>query len=102
MAARRSRASGHYAKLRALDGRHPYRRAAPDAYVDYPARRRRDGEVAYFNFELAREMGLVPESHPDRLPASLRRAILDSFSLRIINEYDQQQKLRVQKRDLTP
>ena len=58
--------------------------------MTYPARRRRDSEVAFFNFGLAREIGLLPARHPDEIPASLERALLDSFSLVIVNEWDQE------------
>ena len=91
-----------YPRFRRLDGRHPLQRSAPRATVCYQARRRRDGEVAYFNFALAKEMGLVPESHPERLTPTLCRAILETFALAIINEYDQQHGARFARRDLQP
>ena len=56
--------------------------------VDYRARQVRGSQVVYFNFDLAREMGLIERGHPDRLNPRLRKAILDAFSLVIINEYD--------------
>jgi hypothetical protein len=56
--------------------------------VSYWARRRRDSRIAFFNFELAREMGLIPRHHPDRLDRSLEAALLDTFSLVIVNEWD--------------
>jgi len=74
----------------------------PRGHVDYRARRRRDSDVAWFNFDLAREMGLIPASHPDRLTPGLRRALLDTFSLVIINEYDFLSGLRIPTRDLLP
>ena len=77
-----------YAALAALDGHHPLKSAVPSAYVDYEARRRFDADVAYLNFDLAREMGLLPAGHGDRLDAELRRALLDAFALVIINERD--------------
>ena len=77
-----------YARFDLLDGSHPWRETAPDGYVDYPARYRPGGRVVYFNFPLAREMGLLPDRHADGLNASLEAKILETFSLRIINEYD--------------
>jgi hypothetical protein len=74
----------------------------PRGHVDYRARRRRDSDVAWFNFDLARDMGLIPVGHPDRLTPALRRALLDTFSLVIINEYDFLSGLRVPARDLLP
>jgi hypothetical protein len=70
--------------------------------VTYPARRRRDSQIAYFNFELAREVGLLRADHPDRLDAELRRALLDTFSLVIVNEWDERNGHLPTKRDLLP
>ena len=78
-----------YHRFRKLDGNHPFKHAVPDGYVDYPVRYRGGGKVFYFNFKLAREIGLIPRGHPDALTPALSRAVLDSFSLQIINEYDQ-------------
>ncbi len=91
-----------YSRFRQIDGRHPFREAVPDGYVDYPARRRRDGRVAWFNFDLAREMGLVPRDQPGRLDAELARAVLDTFCLVIVNEWDRAHGLRVSPRDRLP
>ena len=57
--------------------------------MPYPARRRSDARVAYFNFALAREIGLLPPGHADRLTAPLRDALLDTFGLQIVNEWDE-------------
>ncbi len=91
-----------YLAFASIDGRHPYRDAVPGGYVDYRARRRRDGEVAFFNYGLAREMGLIPAGHPDRMLKGLRAAILDAFALVIVNEYDLAHGVRVPARDLLP
>ncbi|MCJ7671625.1 MAG: hypothetical protein MUP67_06205, partial [Acidimicrobiia bacterium] len=91
-----------FARLRALDGKHALQHAAPAAYVGYSARRRRGGRVAFFNFSLARAMGLVPRDHPDLLTQALSRAILDSFSLTIINEWDLARRTPVPARDRLP
>jgi uncharacterized protein YdiU (UPF0061 family) len=61
----------------------------PGAVVSYPARRRRDGEIAFFNFRLAREVGLLPVDHPDAMTQALRRTLLDTFAVVIVNEWDQ-------------
>ncbi len=79
---------GRYRRFRKLDGTHPFRAAVPNGFVDYPARRRRDGEVAYFNFALAKEMGLIARDHPKRLTRPLCDSILAAFALVIVNEYD--------------
>lgn len=80
---------GRYSRLRAIDGRHPLKNAVPAAVVPYAAKRRRDSEIAFFNFDLAREIGLLPARHPDELDPPLRRALLDTFSLVIVNEWDE-------------
>lgn len=77
-----------YGRFACLNGSHPWRDAAPDGYVDYPVRSRPGGRVAYFNFALARELGLVPPGHPERMNARLEEIILETFSIQIINEYD--------------
>lgn len=77
-----------YRRFSKLDGNHPFKSAVPDGYVDYPVRFRGDGSVFYFNYKLAREMGLIPGGHPDTLTPGLSQAVLESFSLQIINEYD--------------
>jgi hypothetical protein len=77
-----------YFRFESLDGSHPWRRACADGYVDYRARRREGGTVAWFNFELAREMDLVPANHARRMTRALERAILQTFAIQIINEYD--------------
>ncbi|HKP98571.1 MAG TPA: hypothetical protein VJ385_22765 [Fibrobacteria bacterium] len=81
-------APGPYDRFSLLDGTHPWRETAPDGYIDYPARFRPGGRVLYFNFPLARELGLVPQGHENGMNAVLEARILDTFSLQIINEYD--------------
>ena len=51
--------------------------------MPYPARRRDDSRVAYFNFDLAREIGLLPVDHPDRMNPTLEKAgrVADFFEL---------------------
>lgn len=98
----RGLAPERYAKLEAIDGRHPLAATAPSAIVSYPARRRRDSEIAFFNFDLAREVGLIPARHPDRLSARLRKTLLDTFSLVIVNEWDEAHGKLPSARDRLP
>jgi uncharacterized protein YdiU (UPF0061 family) len=77
-----------YEKFTDLDGTHPWRTVSRDGYVDYQARYRPNGRVLYFNFPLAWEMELIPSDHPRVINKELERAILETFSLQIINEYD--------------
>jgi len=92
----------HYRHFNRIDGRHPWRDAAPDAYVDYAARTRHGGKVFYFNFELAKEMGLIGGRHPHLLNAALSKAILDTFSLTIINEYDVEHRRKFPAHEIRP
>lgn len=77
-----------YEKFKELDGTHPWREVSPDGYIDYQARYRPHGRVLFFNFPLAREMGLILLDHPATIDKELEQAILETFSLQIINEYD--------------
>jgi hypothetical protein len=94
--------SQSYGGFRQIDGSHPFKSTVPDGCVEYPARRRHDGEVTYFDFALAREMGLIGRNHPDRVTAGLRRAILDTFCIVIVNEYDRANRVVVPLRDQLP
>ena len=50
----------HVREVQEIDGRHPWRDVSPDGYIDYQARYRPNGRVLFFNFSLAKEMGLIP------------------------------------------
>jgi uncharacterized protein YdiU (UPF0061 family) len=91
-----------YEKFKELDGAHPWRNVSPDGYVDYRARYRPHGRVLFFNFPLAKEMGLVPEDHPASINKELEQIILDTFSLRIINEYDLEQGTKFHPESVRP
>jgi len=91
-----------YPRFGRIDGTHPWKRRVAGGFVDYTARRRRDGQVAFFNFALAKDMGLVSQSHPDRLNPELSRAILATFGLQILNEWDYLNRTRVRERDRLP
>lgn len=71
-----------------LDGQHPWMKIVPEGYVPYRVRELKYGEIAYFNYVLAKEMGLLPANHPHRMNNELKKIILSTFSLQIINEYD--------------
>ena len=77
-----------YSAFAQLDGSHPWREVSPHGYLDYQARYRPGGRVIYFNYPLAAELGLIPADHPRRMNARLESAILETFALQIINEYD--------------
>ncbi len=83
-----------YSRFAELNGQHEWQSAMPNSYVLYPVRKIVAGRVVYFNFDLAKEMGLITATHARVLNKKLERTILDTFCLRIINEYDQKQNVR--------
>lgn len=72
-----------------LNGQHPLQ-AIPNSCVLYPVRQLEQGSVTYFNFQLAKEMGLIPNDHPNSMSPALEEKLLETFNIRIINEYDQE------------
>lgn len=91
-----------YTLFSTINGEHPLRQAVPGGYIDYAARRRRNGCVFYFNYALARNMGLIRASHPDEMNPALQRSVLDTFSIQIINEYDLEHNVKGASRDRLP
>lgn len=91
-----------YRRFQEIDGSHPFKAAVPEAWVEYSVRERPGGSVFFFNFSLAKEMGLLPGGHPDRLTPGLERAVLHAFSLEIINEYDLLHGRRISRKLLRP
>lgn len=79
----------NYSNFDQLDGRHPLQQALPQMVVTYKARTRKGGKVAYFNYALAKEMGLIPATHPEEMSSALEKKLLETFSLIIINEFDE-------------
>lgn len=77
-----------YKAIAAIDGRHPLKERAPGTYVAYEARRRPQGQVAFFNFRLAKEMGLIPPEHPNVMTPELAATLVATFGIIIINEWD--------------
>lgn len=77
-----------------LNGHHPWMEAVPEGYVAYPVRTVEHGRLLYFNYDLAKEMELIPKNHPPKMNEFLRTKILDTFCLQIINEYDRLKKRR--------
>jgi uncharacterized protein YdiU (UPF0061 family) len=91
-----------YSAFEQLDGRHPWMDAIPDGYVPYSVRELRTGEVAYFNFVLAKEMGLIPADHPHSMTETLKEKLVRTFSIQIINEYDELSKRRIDPSTIKP
>ena len=78
-----------YSQFDLLDGQHPWQKVVPEGYILYPVRELNSGKVCYFNFKLAKEMGLIPMSHSNKMTDSLHKKLLKTFSIRIVNEYDE-------------
>jgi uncharacterized protein YdiU (UPF0061 family) len=91
-----------YQAFSRINGDHPLKEKAPDSYIEYPVRTKHGGKVAYFNYELAVEMGLIPKNHPHVLTPELEKEILHTFSLVIINEYDEMHGLKFPKNEIRP
>ncbi|MCY4644979.1 MAG: protein adenylyltransferase SelO family protein [Bacteriovoracales bacterium] len=77
-----------YDSFNQIDGEHPLQEEVEDFCVLYDVRLRPHGKVVYFNFNLAKEMGLISQDHPHKLNKRLEKKLLESFGLVIINEYD--------------
>mgnify|MGYP000740071964 CR=1 FL=1 len=86
--------SWDYTNFEKIDGRHPIQKVSKDCFINYEVRQRKGGRVCAFNFELAKEMGLIPSGHTEELNQDLERAVLDSFGIVIINEYDKINKTK--------
>lgn len=91
-----------YPKFDQLDGQHPWMKVIPDGFVSYRVRELRAGHVAYFNYALAKEMGLISASQPHQLNESLEKKLLQTFSLQIINEYDELSQRRIDTSTIKP
>ncbi len=94
--------SSLYPRFAQIDGDHDFKQAVPGGYVEYSVRKIHGGKVVYFNFALAKEMGLIDRNHEHRLNPELEEAILDTFPLQIVNEYDLLHKTPIPKKDLRP
>lgn len=99
---KRPSAHGPYQRFAKIDGRHEMQKKCPDSFVSYHVRKRTGGKVAFFNFELAKEVGLIPKCHEHLLNEKLNQAILDTFALVIINEFDQLHETKYPQQDVLP
>ncbi len=91
-----------YRTFDAINGKHPWQKAVPDGYVLYRVRKKHDGKILFFNFDLAKEMGLIPHSHPNLINGKLEKKVLDTFAIQIINEYDVEKKTKIPPKDIKP
>ena len=70
--------------------------------MEYAARLRKGGKLAYFNYDLAKEMGLIARVHPQKMNYKLSQTVLDTFGIQIINEYDVMHHTPIPKKDMKP
>ena len=52
-----------YGRFDLIDGGHPWQDVVPESALLYDVRKLNQGKVIYFNYELAKEMGLIPKDH---------------------------------------
>lgn len=91
-----------YSSFEQLNGVHPWMDAVEDGYVSYRVRTLQTGKVAYFNFILAKEMGLIPADHPHLMTEALSEKLIETFSIQIINEYDELSQRRIDPKTILP
>ncbi len=91
-----------YPQFAKINGEHPFKAQVPDGRVEYRVRFKKGGKVAFFHFELARQMGLIPKDHPDTLTPELEKQILETFSLQIINEWDIENNIKFPEDEIRP
>jgi hypothetical protein len=91
-----------YSLFDKIDGTHRLKKLVPECYIDYQARLREGAKVVYFNFELAREMGLIESGHANRLSKQLSKKITDTFGLIIINEFDIENNIKYDEQTIKP
>lgn len=96
------RSAYDYSGFATIDGRHPWQTEVPGSHVLYRARQRKNGKVAWFNFDLAKEMGLLAATHPHSLNAQLEAQILETFAIQIINEYDLINGVKIPQSEIKP
>jgi uncharacterized protein YdiU (UPF0061 family) len=89
-----------YHKFDRIDGRHPIKKVGEDAYVGYKARVKHGGKVVFFNYDLAKEMGLIPRQHSESMNPQLEKKILETFGIVIINEYDEINNIKFPEKDI--
>ena len=91
-----------YDRFHELNGSHPIMDAVPDLYVNYKARTRHKGKVAYFNYNLGSDMGLIANNHARTLNPELEKELLHTFGLFIINEYDNIHQVKYPENEIRP
>ena len=91
-----------YDRFRLINGKHDFQKAVPEGAVGYSVFLRKGGKLAYFNYDLAKEMGLIPASHPQKMNHKLSQTVLKTFGIQIINEYDLENHTPIPKKSIKP
>ncbi len=91
---RKASVQNEYALFEKIDGSHPWQEELADQVVLYPVRELGRGKVTYFNYRFAKEMGLISKDHPHKMTKELEKIIISTFSIQIINEYDQEHNIQ--------
>lgn len=91
-----------YSALDQLNGLHPWMDKVPEGFVPYKVRELGKGTVAYFNYILAKEMGIIPPDHPHSLTPALIKKLISTFSIQIINEHDELSRRRIDPSTIKP
>ena len=92
----------NYPVFENLNGEHPLKSETLDSFVDYQVRTRRKGALRFFNFDLAKKLGLIPQGHAEELNSELEAEILETFGIVIINEFDQLKERKFPPEDIRP
>ncbi len=87
-----------YSSFDQIDGQHPLQQSLPESCVMYPVFQREIGKVMYFNFSLAKEMGLIEKDHLEEMNPALEKKLLETFNLQIINEWDERNGVLFKRR----
>lgn len=91
-----------YPAFKKINGEHPFKAQVPEGRVEYQVRTKKGGKVVFFNFDLAKEMGLIPRDHGPEVSPELEAQILETFSLQIINEWDIENKIKFPEDEIRP
>ncbi len=83
-----------YERFDLINGKHPWQECLKDQVVLYPVRELGKGKVTYFNYNLAKEMGLIHKDHPNKMSKDLEQKLIKTFSIQIINEYEQEKGIK--------
>ncbi|KHD88686.1 MAG: hypothetical protein OM95_07750 [Bdellovibrio sp. ArHS] len=101
-ARKQKESTNFYSSFDQLNGVHPWMEAVTEGYVSYRVRELHAGKVAYFNFILAKEMGLIAADHPLQMTEDLENKLIETFSIQIINEYDELTQRRIDPETIRP